>query len=171
MAIKYSEIRTKLKIESAPKEDDGIANLTHYLQNNKNGMSQFYKTPAFDYLTALHEELGILQKADLKNYLPVKWDVPFAPPEEGDFKFIDLFAGIGGIRLAYQNLGGKCVFSSEWNKFSKVTYEANFGKVPFGDITQISETEIPDHDVLLAGFPCQPFSIAGVSKKNALGRA
>ena len=171
MAIKYSEIRTKLKIESAPKEDDGIANLTHYLQNNKNGMSQFYKTPAFDYLAALHEELGILQKADLKNYLPVKWDVPFAPPDEGKFKFIDLFAGIGGIRLAYQNLGGKCVFTSEWNKFSKVTYEANFGKVPFGDITQISETEIPDHDVLLAGFPCQPFSIAGVSKKNALGRA
>ena len=171
MAIKYSEIRTKLKIETAPKEDDGIANLTHYLQNNKNGMSQFYKTPAFDYLAALHEELGILQKADLKNYLPVSWDVPFAPPEEGKFKFIDLFAGIGGIRLAYQNLGGKCVFTSEWNKFSKVTYEANFGKVPFGDITQISETEIPDHDVLLAGFPCQPFSIAGVSKKNALGRA
>jgi len=81
-----------------------------------------------------------------------------------------LFAGIGGIRLAYQNLGGKCVFSSEWNNFAKKTYEANFGEVPFGDITQISKKSIPDHDVLLGGFPCQPFSIAGVSKKNALGR-
>ena len=81
-----------------------------------------------------------------------------------------MFAGIGGIRLAYQNLGGKCVFTSEWNNFAKKTYEANFGEVPFGDITKISEKDIPEHDVLLAGFPCQPFSIAGVSKKNALGR-
>lgn len=72
--------------------------------------------------------------------------------------------------MAYQNLGGKCVFSSEWNNFAKKTYEANFGEVPFGDITQISKKSIPDHDVLLGGFPCQPFSIAGVSKKNALGR-
>jgi len=171
MAIKYSDIRTKLKIETAGKEDDGIASITHYLQNPKNGVSQFYKTPAIDYLTILHEELGIVQAPDFQYYLPIKWDVPFAPPEKEKFKFIDLFAGIGGIRLAYQNLGGKCVFTSEWNKFSKVTYEANFGKVPFGDITQIQESEIPDHDVLLAGFPCQPFSIAGVSKKNALGRA
>lgn len=85
-------------------------------------------------------------------------------------KFIDLFAGIGGIRLAYQNNGGKCIFSSEWDSFAKKTYEANFGEVPFGDITQISESEIPDHDVLLGGFPCQTFSIAGVSKKNSLGR-
>lgn len=97
-------------------------------------------------------------------------NVPFPSPARPKFKFIDLFAGIGGIRLAYQNLGGKCVFTSEWNNFSKKTYEANFGEVPFGDITQINESDIPDHDILLAGFPCQPFSIAGVSKKNALGR-
>jgi len=170
MAVKYSEIRTKLKIETADKEDDGIASLTHYLQNYKNGVSQYYKTPAKDYLSILHEELGIVQEPDFQYYLPIKWDVPFAPPEKYTFKFIDLFAGIGGIRLAYQNLGGKCVFTSEWNKYSKITYESNFGKVPFGDITQIQEKEIPDHDLLLAGFPCQPFSIAGVSKKNALGR-
>lgn len=85
------------------------------------------------------------------------------------FRFIDLFAGIGGFRLAAEKLGGECVFSSEWNKFSQQTYEANFGERPHGDITQIVTSEIPDHDLLFAGFPCQPFSIAGVSKHNALG--
>lgn len=87
------------------------------------------------------------------------------------FKFIDLFAGIGGMRIAYESVGGKCVYSSEWNKFSQQTYKANFGEMPDGDITKVNETLIPDHDILVAGFPCQPFSIAGVSKKNSLGRA
>ena len=87
------------------------------------------------------------------------------------FTFIDLFAGIGGLRIAFENAGGKCVFSSEWNKFSQQTYEANFGEVPDGDITKIDEREIPDHDILVGGFPCQPFSIAGVSSKNHLGRS
>jgi len=77
------------------------------------------------------------------------------------FAFIDLFAGIGGMRLAFQDAGGMCVFSSEWDKDSQKTYEANFGEVPYGDITKISEDEIPDFDVLLAGFPCQPFSSIG----------
>jgi DNA (cytosine-5)-methyltransferase 1 len=77
------------------------------------------------------------------------------------FTFIDLFAGIGGIRLAFEKQGGECVFTSEWDKFSQQTYEANFGEVPYGDITQIEIGEIPKHDVLLAGFPCQPFSHAG----------
>ena len=77
------------------------------------------------------------------------------------FKFIDLFAGIGGIRIPFQEMGGKCVFSSEWNKFSQKTYHANFGEVPAGDITKISSSEIPDFDILLGGFPCQPFSQAG----------
>ena len=87
-----------------------------------------------------------------------------------EFRFIDLFAGIGGLRLAFESAGGKCVFSSEWNKFSQQTYEANFGDVPDGDITKIDEKKIPDHDILVGGFPCQPFSIAGVSAKNSLGR-
>lgn len=78
-----------------------------------------------------------------------------------DFTFIDLFAGIGGIRLPYQNLGGKCVFSSEWDKFAQKTYSANYGEVPHGDITKISVDEIPAHDILLGGFPCQAFSQAG----------
>lgn len=89
------------------------------------------------------------------------------------FTFIDLFAGIGGIRFAFEKAGGKCVYTSEWDSFARTTYEANF-KLDHpisGDITKIEAKDIPDHDVLLAGFPCQPFSIAGVSKKNALGRA
>ena len=77
------------------------------------------------------------------------------------FEFIDLFAGIGGMRLAFQDAGGTCVFSSEWDKESQKTYEANFGEVPFGDITKISVKGIPNFDVLLAGFPCQPFSTIG----------
>lgn len=90
----------------------------------------------------------------------------------GEFTFIDLFAGIGGIRLGFQQHGGKCVFTSEWNAWSQKTYSTNFGDGHeiAGDITKIDAENVPDHDVLLAGFPCQPFSIAGVSKKNALGR-
>jgi DNA (cytosine-5)-methyltransferase 1 len=89
------------------------------------------------------------------------------------FKFTDLFAGIGGLRVGFEAIGGTCVFTSEWNRFSQKTYSANFGDSDplAGDITEIDETFIPSHDVLLAGFPCQPFSIAGVSKKNSLGRA
>ena len=88
------------------------------------------------------------------------------------FRMIDLFAGIGGIRLAFEEYGGQCVFTSEWNEWSKKTYLENFGNGhPFaGDIVPFPAESLPDHDVLLAGFPCQPFSIAGVSKKNALGR-
>lgn len=84
-------------------------------------------------------------------------------------KFIDLFAGIGGMRLAFESAGAKCNFSSEWDKFSQLTYFANFNEQPKGDITQISSDQIPDHDILIGGFPCQPFSIAGVSKHNSLG--
>jgi DNA (cytosine-5)-methyltransferase 1 len=88
-------------------------------------------------------------------------DVQFPPLAEPKFKFIDLFAGVGGFRMAMQQLGGKCVFSSEWEKFAKETYYGNYGEVPFGDITQINESSIPDHDILCGGFPCQAFSIAG----------
>lgn len=91
--------------------------------------------------------------------------------ENGDFRFIDLFAGIGGMRIAYEKAGGHCVYSNEWNKYSQQTYFANFGEQPEGDITKVDAKDIPDHDILVAGFPCQPFSIAGVSKKNSLGRA
>ncbi|MCZ2247165.1 MAG: DNA (cytosine-5-)-methyltransferase [Bacteroidia bacterium] len=163
----YNDIKELLNIKIDKHLNDGFAHLTHYWQNHKNGVSQYYKPYAKEYLQ--DEILSIVEEPE-QLYIPFKYDIPFPPTTNPKFKFIDLFAGIGGIRLAYQNLGGKCVFSSEWNNFAKKTYEANFGEVPFGDITQISETSIPDHDILLGGFPCQPFSIAGVSKKNALGR-
>ena len=85
-------------------------------------------------------------------------------------RFIDLFCGIGGFRIAFERAGGKCVFSSDYDKFSQLTYEANFGELPHGDIHGVAVADIPAHDVLCAGFPCQPFSIAGVSKKLSLGR-
>jgi len=100
--------------------------------------------------------------------------LPFAPFQNVDnksFKFIDLFAGIGGFRLAMQQAGGNCVFSSEWDKDAQKTYFANFGEYPEGDITNIDEKDIPDHDILCAGFPCQPFSLAGVSARRYLDTA
>jgi|TARA_B110000438_G_scaffold21204_1_gene19303 DNA (cytosine-5)-methyltransferase 1 len=92
-----------------------------------------------------------------------KREIPFLPSRKGKntFSFIDLFAGVGGFRLAMQQLGGRCVFSSEWDRWAQKTYEANFGEVPSGDITKISTEEVPEHDILCAGFPCQAFSLAG----------
>ncbi|MEX0959541.1 MAG: DNA (cytosine-5-)-methyltransferase [Burkholderiales bacterium] len=105
----------------------------------------------------------------LQRMLPLQMPLP----PESAFDFIDLFAGIGGIRIPFEEIGGRCVFTCEWDPYAQKTYAANFSASHniSGDITQIPEDEIPDHDVLLAGFPCQPFSIAGVSKKNALGHA
>ncbi len=97
-------------------------------------------------------------------------DVSYPPPQSSEFRFIDLFAGIGGFRQAFQAAGGKCVFSSEWDKYAKLTYEHNYGEYPYGDIRGIEKGKIPGHDVLCAGFPCQPFSLAGLSKKRSLGR-
>ncbi len=96
---------------------------------------------------------------ELENSAPFR-----TPDKDAKFRFIDLFAGIGGIRLPFQEIGGKCVFSSEWDKFSQKTYAANFGEIPDGDITKIAADEIPQHDVLLAGFPCQAFSQAGLKQ-------
>jgi len=91
-------------------------------------------------------------------------DRPFMKTENDEFTFIDLFAGIGGIRIPFQELGGKCVFTSEWDKFAQKTYSVNFGEMPAGDITKIEADEIPAFDILLGGFPCQPFSQAGLKK-------
>ena len=94
-----------------------------------------------------------------------------APKLKSQYTFIDLFAGIGGMHIAYETAGAHCVYANEWNKYSQQTYYANFGIQPDDDITKVVAESIPDHDILVAGFPCQPFSIAGVSKKQSLGRA
>ena len=106
-----------------------------------------------------------ISPAKLRSVLELDLDIPFRNVrQKNDFTFIDLFAGIGGIRLPFQELGGKCVFTSEWDKFAKKTYAANFGEFPSGDITKITADDIPEHDVLLAGFPCQAFSQAGLKQ-------
>ena len=163
---KYTVIRKKLGIDNVQYFNEEHAYFTHYLHSPEIFSLSNYTNGILDFIDS--EELN---KVEEFNYtLPLKWDIPFPPPEDPQYIFIDLFAGIGGMRIAHQNAGGKCVFSSEWDKFARKTYEANFGEVPFGDITKINEKFIPDHDVLVAGFPCQPFSIAGVSKKNSLGK-
>jgi len=103
----------------------------------------------------------------------IKYSIEHENASRHDFTFIDLFAGIGGLRTAFESVGGHCVFTSEWDDYAQKTYGVNFpDEAPInGDITKITADSIPDHDILVAGFPCQPFSIAGVSKKNSLGRA
>lgn len=117
----------------------------------------------------------LLRQSEPRPYLAAQLQLllPEHPAREpGEFRFIDLFAGIGGLRQAFESVGGECVFTSEWDSYAQRTYLANFhdSHELNGDITKVKAEDIPDHDVLLAGFPCQPFSIAGVSKKNALGR-
>ena len=111
-----------------------------------------------DYLSVAIRQLLVKKREDV-------------PRKETDYTFIDLFAGIGGMRIAYERAGGHCVYSNEWNRYSQKTYFANFGEYPDDDITKVNAADIPNHDILVAGFPCQPFSIAGVSKKQSLGRA
>lgn len=171
MTIKYSTVREELKIQVDRKTGAELAHLTHFLQNSKNGVSQLYRPKATEYVQNIFRAAEVRVDENLQLYLDIEWDIPFKPTVDHKFTFIDLFAGIGGMRLAFQDLEGKCVFTSEWDTYAKKTYEANFGKVPFGDITKIHESEIPNHDILVGGFPCQPFSLAGVSKKNSLGRA
>lgn len=145
------------------------AALTHYLHNTENGVSQFFKKGAIQQVKAYlaykypDQDLDKVAEDALQNLLKNQEKVPFPAPKKPKFQFIDLFAGIGGFRIAFQNLGGKCIFTSEWDKYSKKTYHANFGEIPFGDITKpITKNYIPKYfDVLCAGFPCQAFSIAG----------
>lgn len=162
--VKYSTVKKKLKIEVDRTTDNGLAHLTHYFQNHVNGVSQHYKKSATEYLNQLSEELQLVKEPQMQQLLPMKFDVPFPPPTEYDFTFLDLFAGIGGFRIPLQELKGKCVFTSEFNYQAQRTYEHNFGEVPFGDITKLDLNIVPKHDVLTAGFPCQPFSISGKMK-------
>lgn len=183
-----------LKIYGPTSYETQVAILSHYLHtlDGKHDIASGEKR--YEILEAIRDYIEYKHQQDKKN---PKWDnvsdeviwmaaesplendlfadffnVPFPTPENPKFTFIDLFAGMGGFRLAMQAQGGKCVFSSEWNAYSQKTYFANFGEMPFGDITkEVTKSYIPEKfDVLCAGFPCQPFSIAGVSKKKSLGR-
>jgi len=158
--IKYSEIKEKVGFGNSFSDDEAM--ITHYLHNYDAKPGVNYQLP--------ESKADMVNEIYFNELLPIKWDVPYPPPANPDFTFIDLFAGIGGFRIAFQKLGGKCVFSSEIDENAKKTYEANFGDVPFGDIKEVNEKDLPDFDILLGGFPCQPFSLAGVSKKNSLGR-
>lgn len=146
--------------------------LTHYLHNIHNGISSHYKKEALEVFedlvqyTSNHQDVNVVKEEALQQLLFEVEDVPFPTPKNYTFKFIDLFAGVGGFRIALQNVGGRCVFTSEWEKAAKQTYKKNFGEVPFGDITKKRTKQyIPENfDVLCAGFPCQAFSIAGKRK-------
>jgi DNA (cytosine-5)-methyltransferase 1 len=152
--------------------DEKKAVLTHYLHNIKNGVSKHFEEDAmkalYEYVQYKKEDENISMVAEdaLQQLLFEVENVPFPTSNNYSFKFIDLFAGIGGFRLAMQNIGGKCIFTSEWNADAQKTYKENFGEVPFGDITKERiKNYIPDNfDVLCAGFPCQAFSIAGHRK-------
>lgn len=159
----------KFKIRFVEEEDNRKAVVTHFLHNYHNGVRDYFEEEATEYIKQIveynnvEEKFNIVEEDATQQLLFEVEHVPFPTPENYSFQFIDLFAGIGGFRLAMQNLGGKCVFTSEWDNAAQKTYKANFGEVPFGDITKKStKRQIPDgFDVLCAGFPCQAFSIAG----------
>jgi DNA (cytosine-5)-methyltransferase 1 len=163
---KYSILKDKLKIDVSRVKDNDIAHLTHYFQNHINGEAKHYIEEANNYLIRLNEESNLVEEPQMQMQLllPIKFDVPFPPPDDYNFTFIDLFAGIGGFRIPIQSLGGKCIFTSEYNLHAQRAYELNFGEVPFGDITTLDLDTVPKHDLLTAGFPCQPFSISGKMK-------
>lgn len=145
--------------------DEDSAVVSHYLQNEGTKFAKTYRAAATKLLSddAKVEQSIVAENPAQYNLFPEVFQVPFRAQENPKFTFIDLFAGIGGFRIAMQNLGGKCVYSSEWDSQAQKTYFANFGEVPFGDITK-EETKafVPDNfDVLCAGFPCQAFSLAG----------
>lgn len=161
----------KLKIRLF-EELEEKAVLTHFLHNYGNGEKKYFEKEAMISINNLIEykknesDAEIFSDDAIQQLLFEMKSVPFLSSNNFGFKFIDLFAGIGGFRLALQNLGGKCIYSSEWNIDAQKTYSENFGEFPFGDITKESNKNfIPSNfDVLCAGFPCQAFSIAGYRK-------
>ncbi len=161
----------KFQIQFFNPENSAV--VTHYLHNFRNGVKQYFEKDALNFINsyvdykAEIENSNIVAEQALQHLLFEVENVPFPTPENYKFTFIDLFAGVGGFRMALQNTGGKCVYTSEYEPFAKKTYRANYGEIPFGDITkQYVKDYIPKSniDVLCAGFPCQPFSIAGYQK-------
>ena len=169
--MNYSDVKSDLKFGSDRNFTNEHAYITHFIQSRNDSP---YENKAIGYIS------GRVEDPNYQYNFPIKWDVPFPPPSKPEFKFIDLFAGIGGFRIALQSFNGKCTFSSEIDNSAKKTYESNFGEVPFGDIREFTGSEIsneelieniPDHNILAGGFPCQPFSLAGVSPRTSLGIA
>jgi DNA (cytosine-5)-methyltransferase 1 len=156
-----------LALPHVPQDSDVAAVIDQWLHALATA-SQLYCNPEWTNPEQLKKDvLAILQQNGLFStresfFSEVFGDLKLKPPLDATFRFIDLFAGIGGVRLGFQQAGGACVFSSEFDKHAQQTYKKNYGETPFGDITCIAANEIPDHDVLLAGFPCQPFSHAGL---------
>lgn len=175
--IEYKHLDTS-QFESE-QQNNKFAAFTHFVQNSESKFAKSYKKDAISYVKdSLVQKYGKRKVTNkeaelelLQFILNFKTNLPFPEPESPTFTFIDLFAGIGGFRLALQNLGGKCVYSSEWQNDSKITYRENFGEIPFGDITsELTKSYIPNEfDILCAGFPCQAFSIAGFQKVKILG--
>lgn len=162
----------KFKLRYIDNIDNKKAVVTHFLHDFQNDIENYFTEEAFQYLDEIIEfknetdNLNLNRNDVLQQIQENIINVPFPTPDNYDFTFIDLFAGIGGFRLALQNNGGRCVFSSEWDKFAQITYKENFGEFPFGDISkEITKSYIPEQfDVLCGGFPCQPFSNAGLKR-------
>lgn len=169
------ELIKLLAIDHVPQDSDTAAVIDQWLHAIATD-SQFYCNPSLVVPEKLKNDvLNLLRQHDLyinreQFFNEVFGSLKLKPTFDAKFRFIDLFAGIGGVRLGFQDNGGVCVFSSEYDKAAQRTYKENHGEFPFGDITKIDEEQIPEHDVLLAGFPCQPFSNAGVSARNAVGK-
>lgn len=171
--IDLDKAKKNIKITKNFPLENELAIMTHYHSTNESVFEEAITiSKKYEYLLSKEGNQTIVDavRSLFFNGRPA----PFLGPKIGkeDFTFIDLFAGIGGFRMALQNIGGRCVFTSEWDKYSKQTYYANYGDFPFGDITKDSVKEyIPEKfDIICGGFPCQPFSLAGVSKKVSLGR-
>lgn len=172
---KYSTVSEKLKTEINSNKNNNWAFATHLHQFGSDFKKNHYYSSFEEFQTKSIINLNLFESPVFQYAMNFDWDVPFPPPLKTKFKFIDLFAGIGGFRIPLQELGGKCVFSSEIDNMAKTTYEANYGEYPFGDFREftnhsISDEEldelIPDHDLIAGGFPCHPFSLAGVSARN-----
>ena len=190
--IKISELPEEsangVRVYGATSYETQIAILSQYLHSLKGKKNRISKQRRSEILQAIHDYFEYKQSIDKDNPIwndidddviltaaesPLEtnlfadfFQVPFPAPKNPKFTFIDLFAGIGGIRIAMQNSGGKCVYSSEWNTQAQRTYFINYGEMPFGDITkELTKNYIPNNfDILCAGFPCQPFSISGKQK-------
>ena len=166
------EDKIEIKVYGNESSYNRMAMISHFLHNSDlpKGKERTTKKRLYQYISSIHPEYDdeytnvLCDNAVQLNLFQELFDVPFPAPKNPQFTFIDLFAGIGGIRIPFGELGGKCVFSSEWDKAAQATYTSNFGEIPFGDITKISADFIPHHDILLAGFPCQAFSIMGKMK-------